>query len=112
MPGVVRISHGDEVLIFLPAHFVCANRIGVFNDLILDRVTVGRNHRGMQTEWLAGEYRISGREMGCVAIERQLSEIGQPPIRVFLPHDGVTVAEPSTTRQPSVAADPSATITR
>jgi len=52
---IIMLQIGDTVLFEIPAHFLYGNRVGVFNEVSKDAVVIG-NHKGLNTEFLAGEY--------------------------------------------------------
>jgi hypothetical protein len=57
---VFDLTEGHTVYMDLPAHFVYGNRQGVFDEIVQGEVVVGPPHNGMLTDWLAGEYVVTG----------------------------------------------------
>lgn len=60
---VIELKAGHKVYVELPAHFCYANRIGVFDELATATVTIGEDHNGMSTDFLAGRYIVTRAEM-------------------------------------------------
>lgn len=111
----IELTPGCRACLYIPTHFVCDNRKGDFSTCMFVYVRIGERHNGMDTDWLAGRYTVLKKDPAFYQLKRVIGPNDAPGQRAFtirMPHDGVTVAEPSTTRQPSVVAEPSAIITR
>ena len=52
---IIILKIGDTVYYEIPSHFLYENRVGVFNEVSRDAVVIG-NHKGLDTEFLEGEY--------------------------------------------------------
>jgi len=60
---IIELRPGHRVYMRLPAHFIYANRVGVFDKLAKTEVTIGAPQGGMDTAWVAGRYVVTATAM-------------------------------------------------
>ena len=61
---IIRLKAGHVVYFDIPEHFCYTNRLAVFDKLAQAVITIGLNHHGLETDFLAGKYVVTRTGMG------------------------------------------------